>query len=63
MSHKKRGLALIFNHEQFHTQRQRKGTQIDRDRLHKTFKLLEFKVKIYENKTKSEILDILQKGV
>ncbi|XP_055299000.1 caspase-1-like [Sitodiplosis mosellana] len=61
MCHKKRGLALIFNHEYFSKQRQRRGTHIDRDRLHDTFKSLDFKVKIYENKTKLEILAILQK--
>lgn len=61
MYHKKRGLALIFNHEQFNRQRQRRGTHIER--LRDTFKSLDFKVKIYEDKTKSEIFSILQKGV
>lgn len=63
MCHKKRGLALIFNHEHFNRQRRRRGTHIDRDRLRDTFKSLDFKVKIYEDKTKAEILTILQKGV
>lgn len=63
MRHRKRGLALIFNHEQFNKQRPRRGTHIDRDRLRQTFKSLDFKVKIYEDKTKSEILNILQKGM
>lgn len=63
MCHKKRGLALIFNHEDFSTQRKRRGTHIDRDRLRETFKSLDFKVKVYEDKKKAEILAILQKGV
>lgn len=63
MCHKKRGLALIFNHEYFDTQRKRRGTHIDRDRLRDTFKSLDFKVKIHEDKTKSQILAILQKGI
>lgn len=62
MYHKKRGLALIFNHEEFVNQRRRRGTNIDRDRLRKTLKALDFKVKTYENHTKFEVLNVLQKS-
>lgn len=62
MQHEKRGLALIFNHEIFASQRPRRGTNIDRDRLRETFSLFDFDVEIHEDQTKSQVLRILENG-
>lgn len=55
MKHKKRGLAIIFNHEQFdiHGLKDRTGTSVDCDNLGKTLKLMGFSV-ITLNNLKSE---------
>lgn len=62
MNSSKRGICLIFNHEQFANLPSRKGTNLDRDRLRETFTSLQFKVKIFENESKQEIMRILEKG-
>lgn len=64
MNHKNRGLALIFNHEVFVDTGlgTRRGTQVDCDRLQKTFTALNFDVRITNNPTESEIRSILKKG-
>lgn len=64
MNHKRRGIALIFNHETFNAfdLSTRKGTSVDRDRLQKTFTDLGFDVKVYDNRTLNEIKTILQNG-
>lgn len=64
MDHKNRGLALIFNHEFFNdrTLGARRGTQVDRDRLHRTFTHLGFDVRTFDNPTEIDIRGILKKG-
>lgn len=62
MDHKKRGMALIFNHEIFDCNSPRKGTNADRDNLHKTLEALDFDVKIFENEDISDIKGILKES-
>lgn len=62
MSHKRRGMALIFNHATFLINSPRKGTNLDRDRLKDTLASLDFDVNVYENRTISEIKNILLNG-
>lgn len=64
MQHKKRGACLIFNHKHCDGWNTRKGTSIDRKRLQKTFRSLNFKVVTHNDRTKSQILnEILPEGV
>lgn len=64
MNHKNRGVALIFNHEEFDDTdwSVRHGTRADCDNLIKTFTALNFDVRVYEDLTKSEVKNILQRG-
>lgn len=62
MNHKKRGMALIFNHEIFEINSPRKGTNVDRDRLKDTMESLDFDVNIYTNQTISDIKQTLLDG-
>lgn len=64
MNHKNRGIALIFNHETFHSFNMpiRKGTSVDRERLKQTFAGLGFDVRVYDNRTEAEIRTILENG-
>lgn len=64
MNHTKRGIALIFNHESFDDidWAERIGTQADCQNLRKTFIALNFEVRIHNDRTKSEMKNILQKG-
>lgn len=64
MSHKKRGLALIFNHEFFDipSLECRKGTNIDCEKLKKTFKSLDFEVSTYKDCKLREFLGHIDKG-
>ncbi|XP_012789123.2 caspase-6-like [Sorex araneus] len=59
MNHKRRGLALIFNHEQFHSLLglpHRLGTCVDRDRLYTRFLELGFEVICYNNLKAEDVL-------
>ncbi|XP_013105145.1 caspase-1 [Stomoxys calcitrans] len=51
MNHKKRGLALIFNHEYYDIPRlePRTGTNVDCEKLKKSFKNLDFEVTAYKD--------------
>lgn len=62
MDHKSRGMAIIFNHERFDQPGvpTRYGTNIDRDNLRETFKSLGFTVKVFNDRTYSEIKDDLE---
>ncbi|XP_037028963.1 caspase-1-like [Bradysia coprophila] len=64
MNHEKRGLAIIFNHFKFDSQKyknsQRYGTKKDRERLEKTFELLDFDVQVHNDRNRLEITKILQ---
>lgn len=63
MSHKNRGYALIFNHENFKSadHKRRLGTNVDCRNLRQTLTDLRFDVKIYEDKTKEQIRNIMTK--
>lgn len=62
MDHKKRGMALIFNHEFFECNSPRKGTNADRDNLQKTLESLDFDVRIFENEMICDIKGILEES-
>lgn len=52
MNHKKRGLALIFNHKHFDPRlglKQPNGTDADRDNLRITLRQLQFDVQVYDD--------------
>ncbi|XP_054997875.1 caspase-6-like [Sorex araneus] len=59
MNHKRRGVALIFNHEEFHGLLglpERRGTCRDRDNLCRRFQELGFEVKCYDDLKAEEVL-------
>ncbi|XP_075473265.1 caspase-6 [Ascaphus truei] len=59
MNNKRRGLALIFNHEWFHwflTMPERRGTNADRENLRKRLTEQGFEVHCYENLKAEEVL-------
>lgn len=62
MSHKKRGHALIFNHEHFSSfdVSTRTGTNDDRNNLKETLTSLHFEVTVYNDKRWTEIRSILE---
>lgn len=62
MDHKRRGLALIFNHAKFDHHSPRIGTHVDRDRLEKTLESLEFDVTCYEDFTIEQIKNVFETG-
>lgn len=51
MNHKRRGLALIFNHENFDVPqlKARAGTNVDCENLSATLKALDFEVRVYKD--------------
>lgn len=57
MSHRRRGLALIFNNEVFSQEglKKRTGTNVDADNLKATLENLLFEVKIFPDLTFDEI--------
>ncbi|XP_063314418.1 caspase-6-like [Pelobates fuscus] len=60
MNNVKRGLALIFNHERFYWQLtlpERRGTNADRDNLHRRLHDLGFEVKVYSDLKAVEVLE------
>ncbi|XP_043294195.1 caspase-6 isoform X2 [Cervus elaphus] len=59
MDHKRRGIALIFNHERFFwhlTLPERRGTSADRDNLRRRFSDLGFEVKCFDDLRAEELL-------
>ena len=66
MNRSPRGVAVIINNKIFlessgqHLS-PREGTDVDRDALKKLFQKLQFKVEIYNNRTKAEIRNIAEK--
>ncbi|XP_066240903.1 caspase-6 isoform X2 [Saccopteryx leptura] len=65
MDHKRRGLALIFNHERFFwhlTLPDRRGTNADRDNLQRRFSDLGFEVKCFNDLKAEELLLKLHEG-
>ncbi|CAB4068547.1 CASP7 [Lepeophtheirus salmonis] len=52
MMHRKRGIALVFNHENFDPRlelKKRNGTRADRDNLKRTLRKLEFEVRVFDD--------------
>lgn len=64
MNHKRRGLALIFNHENFQIDklRSRTGTEVDAKNLKTTLQNLGFEVIIHQDLTVRKVLDEVEKG-
>ncbi|MCJ8730273.1 hypothetical protein PDJAM_G00182360 [Pangasius djambal] len=62
MNHKRRGLALIFNQENFQYLQKRRGTNKDRDSLTERFQVLGFEVNSHNDKRKEEVLGELRKA-
>uniref|UniRef100_A0A8B9GM96 Caspase-6 n=1 Tax=Astyanax mexicanus TaxID=7994 RepID=A0A8B9GM96_ASTMX len=65
MDHKRRGLALIFNQQNFSHEldmKTRFGTAADKANLTERFKELGFKVKGYDNLKKKDMLHKIRKG-
>lgn len=65
MNHKNRGPFIIINNHKFNEnvgQRERTGFAIDNENLKKIFEDLKFDVVIHQNKTVSEMQDIVKTG-
>ncbi|KAM3963460.1 caspase-1 [Aphomia sociella] len=62
MDHKRRGVAIIFNHEFFdiHSLKARTGTNVDSDNLARVLKGLGFRVTIFNNLRYHELNDRVQ---
>ncbi|XP_066535526.1 caspase-6-like [Hoplias malabaricus] len=61
MDHKRRGLALIFNQENFSEHAPRRGTDQDKEALTKRFEELGFEVNVYNDEKRKDILDRAKK--
>jgi hypothetical protein len=61
MKHKRRGCAVIFNHDTFDTNdyEPRHGSKLDIKNLHETFTSLLFEVTIHDNLEYSEIREAI----
>jgi caspase-like apoptosis-related cysteine protease len=64
MNHKRRGLAIIFNHKTFISRSldTRFGTDVDRDNLKRTMSGLGFTVRVYNDKKYTDIKKIVDEG-
>jgi caspase-like apoptosis-related cysteine protease len=64
MNHKRRGTAIIFNHEYFDTRslKPRNGTNADRDNLEHAMRDLGFQVVVYNNLGGKDIIKIVDQG-
>jgi caspase-like apoptosis-related cysteine protease len=64
MNHKRRGLAIIFNHEYFDDPSlgRRDGTNFDRDKLQETLQGLGFFVKVHNDLKYDEIMNTVKEG-
>ena len=65
MNHKRRGIALIFNHEVFNIPnlKNRSGTRVDCERLEKMFYKLEFDVICFQDLTTEEVSKEIETGI
>ena len=64
MNHKRRGLAIIFNHKNFDPRlglKTRNGTDADRDNLRLTLRQLDFEVKVFDDLPFRELVNSPQK--
>lgn len=64
MNHKRRGMAIIFNHECFdiHSLKHRNGTNADRDNLKHTLMGLGFQVTVHDDLKSKDIFKILEQA-
>lgn len=64
MNHPKRGIALIFNHEEFGVGglKQRAGTAVDCENLNEQLKTLGFEVKVYNNMNYTDLNYVVEDG-
>jgi caspase-like apoptosis-related cysteine protease len=64
MSHKRRGVAIIFNHEYFdiHSLKQRNGTNVDCENLKHSLIDLGFEVTAHNNLSSKDITKIVKQG-
>lgn len=62
MNHQKRGLAYIFNHQNFEKCDERHGTEQDANRLKITLEGLNFEVHVFTDLDKIEVMDEVNKG-
>jgi len=63
MNHRRRGIAIIFNHKLFDSRlglKQRNGTDADRDNLRITLRQLDFEVRVYNDLPFKEMERILE---
>lgn len=63
MNHRRRGIALIFNHKLFDSRlglKQRNGTDADRDNLRLTLRQLDFEVRVYNDLAFKDMERILE---
>lgn len=65
MNHKKRGIAIIFNHEHFdlYSLKTRAGTNVDAENLFQTLIGLNFEVRIKKDFRFTEIHDEIREGL
>ena len=61
MDHKRRGKAIIFNHEKFENLEERSGTAVDVTVLRETYEALGFEVTVYHNLNVNDILIAVSK--
>jgi caspase-like apoptosis-related cysteine protease len=61
MKHKRRGKAVIFNHYSFNNDNliRRDGSQVDVEKLEKTYKALDFDVTTYDDLEYNEIRSVI----
>jgi caspase-like apoptosis-related cysteine protease len=64
MNHKRKGMAIIFNHEYFDYgwPERRDGTNVDRDKLKLTLMDLGFQVIVHDNMKRKDIFKIVEQG-
>lgn len=62
MNHDHRGIAMIFNHEHFHNEKRRTGTNLDSQRLQESLKRFGFDVRVFDDLSSDEIEDELCKS-
>jgi hypothetical protein len=63
MNHRRRGVAVLFNHMQFDQRlglKERKGTDADRDNLRATLRSLDFDVRVYNDLPHKEMERLLE---
>jgi caspase-like apoptosis-related cysteine protease len=62
MNHKRRGIAIIFNHEEFDNHPRGNGTNVDLDSLENTLIGLGFEAKVYHDLDFENIMKIVDEG-